>query len=255
MSDFAPAVEAATKIISFLSESEREIGISEISRGTGINKNMLFRILNTLENSGWVYRREQKYALTLLPFKLTSRVVSRLSLNTAATPILYDLANETGESTYLGIIKDDMVLYIQHIDGVKDVRVAGRIGGEYGLYCSAPGKVLLAYSDTDYIEEYLSHQLEKRTKNTITERAALLSELEAIRRKGYATDREEFGNGISCVAAPVFNYTGKVIGTVGCSAYTVNGDSDTVIKRLNQPVLSSAEKLSVRLGFEVGASV
>ena len=123
------------------------------------------------------------------------------------------------------------------------------------MYCSAPGKVLLAYSDTDYIEEYLSQQLEKRTKNTITERSALLSELEAIRRKGYATDREEFGNGISCVAAPVFNYTGKVIGTVGCSAYTVNGDSDTVIKRLNQPVLSSAEKLSVRLGFEVGASV
>ena len=248
MSDFAPAVEAATKIISFLSESESEIGISEISRGTGINKNMLFRILNTLENDGWVYRREQKYALTLLPFKLTSRAVSRMSLNTAATPILYDLANETGESTYLGIIKDGAVLYIQHIDGVKDVRVAGRVGGEYGLYCSAPGKVLLAYSDADYIEEYLSRQLEKRTKNTITERSALLSELEAIRKRGYATDCEEFGNGITCVAAPVFDHTGKVIGTVGCSAYTVNGSCDKVIERLLSPVLESAKELSLRLG-------
>lgn len=248
MSDFAPAVEAATKIISFLSESESEIGISEISRGTGINKNMLFRILNTLENDGWVYRREQKYALTLLPFKLTSRAVSRMSLNTAATPILYDLANETGESTYLGIIKDGAVLYIQHIDGVKDVRVAGRVGGEYGLYCSAPGKVLLAYSDADYIEEYLSRQLEKRTKNTITERSALLSELDAIRKKGYATDCEEFGNGITCVAAPVFDHTGKVIGTVGCSAYTVNGSCDKVIERLLSPVLESAMELSRRLG-------
>ena len=248
MSDFAPAVEAATKIISFLSESESEIGISEISRGTGINKNMLFRILNTLENDGWVYRREQKYALTLLPFKLTSRAVSRMSLNTAATPILYDLANETGESTYLGIIKDGAVLYIQHIDGVKDVRVAGRVGGEYGLYCSAPGKVLLAYSDADYIEEYLSRQLEKRTKNTITERSALLSELDAIRRKGYATDCEEFGNGITCVAAPVFDHTGKVIGTVGCSAYTVNGSCDKGIERLLSPVLESAMELSRRLG-------
>ena len=248
MSDFAPAVEAATKIISFLSESESEIGISEISRGTGINKNMLFRILNTLENDGWVYRREQKYALTLLPFKLTSRAVSRMSLNTAATPILYDLANETGESTYLGIIKDGAVLYIQHIDGVKDVRVAGRVGGEYGLYCSAPGKVLLAYSDADYIEEYLSRQLEKRTKNTITERSALLSELDAIRKKGYATDCEEFGNGITCVAAPVFDHTGKAVGTVGCSAYTVNGSCDKVIERLLSPVLESAMELSRRLG-------
>jgi len=255
MSNFAPAVEAATKIISFLSEKESEIGISEISRGTGINKNMLFRILNTLENDGWVYRREQKYALTLLPFKLTSRVVSRMSLNTAATPILYDLANETGESTYLGILKDDTVIYIQHLDGVKDVRVAGRVGGEYGLYCSAPGKVLLAYSDADYIEGYLSRQLEKRTKNTITERSALLSELEAIRRKGYATDREEFGNGITCVAAPVFDHTGKVVGAVGCSAYTLNGSCDEVIERLLFPVLESAKALSARLGAEVGLSV
>ena len=248
MSNFAPAIEAATKIISFLSESESEIGISEISRGTGINKNMLFRILNTLENDGWVYRRAQKYALTLLPFKLTSRVVSRMSLNTAATPILYDLANETGESTYLGILRGDAVLYIQHLDGVKDVRVAGRVGGEYGLYCSAPGKVLLAYSSADYIEEYLSRELQKRTENTITEGSALFSELEDIRKRGYATDCEEFGNGITCVAAPVFDYTGKVVGTVGCSAYTINGNCDDVIARLLDPVLEAAEALSVRLG-------
>ena len=248
MSNFAPAVEAATQIISFLSGCEREVGISEISRETDINKNMVFRILNTLEKDGWVYCNEQKYALTLLPFKLASKSLSRLSLNTAATPILYALANETGESTYLGIIKDGAVLYIQHIDGVKDVRVAGRVGGEYGLYCSAPGKVLLAYSDADYIEEYLSRQLEKRTKNTITERSALLSELEVIRKRGYATDCEEFGNGITCVAAPVFDHTGKVIGTVGCSAYTVNGSCDKVIERLLSPVLESAMELSRRLG-------
>ena len=248
MSNFAPAVEAATKIISFLSESESEIGISEISRGTDINKNMVFRILNTLEKDGWVYCNEQKYALTLLPFKLASKSLSRLSLNTAATPILYALANETGESTYLGILKGNMVLYIQHIDGVKDVRVAGRVGGEYGLYCSAPGKVLLAYSDPDYIEEYLSRQFEKRTKNTITERSVLLSELEAIRKNGYATDCEEFGNGITCVAAPVFDHMGRVVGTVGCSAYTVNGKCDDVIARLLSPVLESAKALSVRLG-------
>lgn len=252
MSNFAPAVEAATQIISFLSGCEREAGISEISRETDINKNMVFRILNTLEKDGWVYCNEQKYALTLLPFKLASKSLSRLSLNTAATPILYALANETGESTYLGILRGDKVLYIQHLDGVRDVRVAGRVGGEYGLYCSAPGKVLLAYADADFLEKILLGDLEKRTQNTITEKSALLSELESIRKNGYATDCEEFGNGITCVASPVFDHTGKVVGTVGCSAYTVNGDSDTVIKRLLPSVLSSAEKLSVRLGAEEG---
>ena len=248
MSNFAPAVEASVKVITFLAECEQEIGISEISRGTGINKNMVFRILNTLENEGWVYCNEQKYSLTLLLFGLASKPISRLSLNTAATPVLYDLLNETGESTYLGVLKDDKVLYVQHLDGIKDVRVAGRLGGEYDLYCSAPGKVLLAYADDDFIEEYTSRVLEKRTANSITEKNLLLKELENIRKNGYAIDKEEFGNGITCVAAPVFDYTGSVVGCVGNSAFTLNHDSQSVIERILSPVLKAAKEISVCIG-------
>lgn len=248
MSNFAPAAEAATKIITFLAECEQETGVSEISRGTEINKNMVFRILNSLEKEGWVYCNEQKYSLTLLPFKLASKPICRLSLNTVATPLLYDLLNKTGESTYLGILKDDKVLYIQHLDGVKNVRVAGRVGGEYDLYCSAPGKALLAYADNDFIEEYTTRTLEKRTENSITEKSELLKELENIRKSGYATDREEFGNGITCVAAPIFDYTGKVIGCIGNSAFTVSSDSQNIIDRLMPYVLAAAQEISRRLG-------
>lgn len=248
MSSSAPAVEAATQIINFLSISEHEMGISEISHGTGINKNMVFRILNTLENAGWVYCKEQKYSLTLMLFGLASKPISRLSLNTTATPVLYDLLNKTGESTYLGILNSDKVLYLQHLDGVKNVRVAGRVGGEYDLYCSAPGKVLLAYADKNFIEEYTSRQFTKNTKNTITEKSVLLIELENIRKNGYATDNEEFGNGITCVAAPIFDFTGKVIGVIGCSAFTVN-NSEEIIKRLLPDVISSAKSISSHLGY------
>ena len=249
MSNFAPSVEASTKIISFLAESEREVGISEISRGTEINKNMVFRILNTLENEGWVYCHEQKYSLTLSLFGLASKPISRLSLNTAATPVLYDLLNKTGESTYLGILNDDKVLYLQHLDGVKSVRVAGRVGGEYDLYCSAPGKVLLAHAEKDFIEEYTSRTFHKTTQNTIAEKSDILKELENIRKNGYATDKEEFGNGITCVAAPIYDYTGKVIATVGCSAFTSNGKCEEIIDELLPNVLAAAKEISTRLGW------
>lgn len=251
MSDFAPAAEAATKVIAFLAECQQEVGVSEISRGTGMNKNMVFRILNTLEKEKWVFSEQQKYGLTLLPFKLTSKALSRLPLNTATTPVLYDLHSKTGESTYLGILKDDMVLYIQHLDGVKNVRVAGRIGGEYDLYCSAPGKVLLAYADDAFIEKYLSRELEKRTENTITDKNALLTELNIVRQKGYATDAEEFGNGISCVAAPIFDYRGRVVGCIGNSAFTPQNDSQTIIKNLLPYVLEAAKEITIRMGGSV----
>ena len=248
MSNFAPAVEGAAKIIGFLSECEREVGISEISRGTDINKNMVFRILNTLEQAGWVYCSDQKYSLTLALFGMSSRPISRLSLNTVATPILYDLLNKTGESTYLGILNNDKVLYTQHLDGVKNVRVAGRVGGEYDLYCSAPGKVLLAFSDEAFIEEYISRSLVKRTKNTITEKTEIIKELENIRINGYATDREEFGNGVVCAAAPIFDYSGKVIAVIGCSAFTLDGKSAEIIEKLLPSVRDAAKEISTRLG-------
>lgn len=248
MSNFAPSVEASTKIISFLAESEREVGISEISRGTDINKNMVFRILNTLENEGWVYCREQKYSLTLFLFGLASKPISRLSLNTVATPILYDLLNKTGESTYLGILKGDKVLYIQHLDGVKNVRVAGRVGGEYELYCSAPGKVLLSFAKQEFIDSYLSKNFDKKTKNTVIKKQEILVSLEKIRENGYATDLEEFGNGITCVAAPIYDYSGKVIAAIGCSAFTYDSHCDEAVARLLPDVLEAAKKISICLG-------
>lgn len=102
-------------------------------------------------------------------------------------------------------------MYIQHLDDVKDVRAAGRSGGGYDLHCSAPGKVLLACADREFIEEYASASLEKRTENSITEKNLLLTELESVRQNGYATDCEGFGNGITCVAAPIFDHTGKAV--------------------------------------------
>lgn len=248
MSNFAPAAESAVQIIAFLSACEQEVGVSALSSGTGINKNMAFRILNSLEKEGWVYCRDQKYSLTLLPFKLLSKPVSRLSLNTAAAPVLCALHDRTGESTYLGILKGDKVLYIQHLDGVKDVRIAGRLGGEYDLYCSAPGKVLLAFADPDFVERYLSAELQKHTANTITDPEAMRTELQSIRELGYATDREEFGNGITCVAAPIWDHTGKVIGCVGNSAFTFDHNTQEIVDQLLPYVLHAAQEISARLG-------
>ena len=76
----------------------------------------------------------------------------------------------------------------------------------------------------------------------------MLAELENIRRNGYATDKEEFGRGIVCVAAPIFDYTGKVVGAIGCSAHTID-HSDEIIEKLLPDVTGAARILSARLGY------
>ncbi len=251
MSNLAPAVGFCVRVIEVLADTEAPIGISEISRRTEINKNMVSRILHTLEEENWVQCDDRAcYSLTLLPFCLSSKVVNRTTLVDVSVPLLQRFWKEFGESTYLGILRNDEVLFLTHFDSVKKVRVAGAVGGSYPLYCTAPGKALLAYSGEEYIEKYLSgHMLVKHTEKTVTDCGELKTKLEMIRRCGYSLDDEEFGNGIVCMSVPVFDYTKNVIGVVGCSFSTVYCRVDEIYDRCGQQLIRTANQISKAMGF------
>lgn len=251
MSTMAPAVEGCMKVITYLSEQNMAVGISNISTATGINKNMVSRILHTLEEGGWVNHDEHvRYALTLLPFCITSKVVERSSFVNDSFPILREFWKQYGESTFLGILQNDHVLYQLHFDSVQTVKVAGAVGGCYPLYCTAPGKILLAYSDEKFISDYIAtHTLERCTDNTFVEGEALKAELAQIRRVGYSLDREEFGVGIVCIAAPVFDGKNHVIGTIGCSLTKISHTWEDLYDYCGKDLVLCAEKISKAMGY------
>lgn len=251
MSNFAPAVDNAIRIIEGLADETEPVGVSELSRKLGINKNMIFRILNSLEANGWVYcanPSDKKYQLSLLPFKISSQILGKLSFTSVATPILRDLWKETGEYSYLSIKSDDKQMHIQHLEGTGNIRVSGKIGATYDMYCTAPGKVLLAYSSDEFIQTYTARKFKKHTETTLTTKTAILAEIKNIKAQGYATDNEEMGKGILCLAAPIFDHTGVVIGAIGCSVSTVAYDFDGAVKFLKKPVTEAAKKISTILG-------
>jgi DNA-binding IclR family transcriptional regulator len=190
--------------------------------------------------------------LTLLPFCLSSKVVNRTTLVDNSVPFLQKFWKEYGESTYLGVLHHDEVLYLLHFDSVQKVRVAGMLGGSYPLYCTAPGKVLLAFSGEKYIEKYISERvLKKYTDSTVTDPDELRKELQVIRERGYSLDREEYGKGIVCMAVPVFDHTQSVVGTVGCSFSTVYCDIDGVYDRCGERLMQTAELISASLGYKL----
>ena len=98
MSNLAPAVGFCVKVIEVLADSTTPIGISEISRRTEINKNMVSRILHTLEEENWVQCDDRScYSLTLLPFCLSSKVVNRTTLVDISVTHLQKFWKEYGE--------------------------------------------------------------------------------------------------------------------------------------------------------------
>jgi DNA-binding IclR family transcriptional regulator len=130
------------------------------------------------------------------------------------------------------------------------VRVVSRVGSRLPGYCTASGKVHLAYMSEDEINELLpNRQLKGYTSTTITDREALKGALKTVAEQGYALDDEEMDLGVRCVAAPIRDYTRRIVGAISVSGPTMRLSDERVNKELIPLVQGAAEELSNRLGY------
>ena len=247
----APAADYTLKIIEFFTQANSDVGIADISNSLGINKNAVSRILEALLEENWIYKSDavsKKYRLTMKPFSMLSASVMTDEMVKIAVPVLSEVHKKLGDSVYLGIKNGKNVLYLLHFDSVKEVRISGRVGGEYPLHCSAPGKVIMSHSRVDEIENYFSTQIDKKTKNTIVNFDNFMVEADKIKRNGYAVDNEEFSNGVICVATPICDHEGSLVASVGISSLTYYDNIDTLINGKLPLLKKAADKISLQLG-------
>lgn len=216
------ALRKSIAVLGVIKESSEPLGVSEIARRADVSKNMCLRILDTLTDLGWVYQHAASpvYELTLAPFQFFAGSRNRTTLLDQALPALKDLNRKTGESTYLSVPHENKALMIHVIKGTKPISVTGEIGASYDLHATAPGKVFLAWGDAG--RQALKHQLKAYTDKTITGSKALRAEMDMIRERGYALNKEEYGPGLLGMAAPLFNEDREVIGAIGIFAPATN---------------------------------
>lgn len=231
----APAVDYALRIIEFFSEARKEIGIADICNSLEINKNAASRVLEALLEYKWIYLSDEvqkKYRFTMKPFSVVSKCTSEYAIAEIAKSELRRLNEQFGYSVYLGIKNKENVIYLLHFDSTKEVRINGRVGGEYPLRTSAPGKVLLANDEHD--DEFAD-------------------EANKIKDCGYAIDNEEFAKGIICVACPVYNSEGKVAAAVGISSLTIYDDINSLERDILPELKKAARNISLNLGYREDA--
>ncbi len=118
----------------------------------------------------------------------------------------------------MGVLEGDSAVYVLKIESRHTIRMFSRVGRRIPLYCTAIGKVLLAFAREDEREPALKGVRQLAfTQKTLTTRTALYAELERIRQQGFALDDEEHEEGIHCIAAPVFDHTGSVVAAISAS--------------------------------------
>lgn len=195
--------------------------LTEIAGHLGLNKATAFRILHTLQESGYLAKDEDsgRFRLGMRFYSLGKSAVRHEQLKWQALPPLMHLAEATGETVYVGILYEGDAVCVQIVDGTELVRMHSFVGKRSPAHASALGKVLLAHLPDSEVDAYVeTYGLKRLTLNTITEPSALREELRQIRDQGYALDREEMAPGLRCIGAPVTDHTGRPVATVSLSA-------------------------------------
>ncbi len=179
---------------------------TEVNRQLGLPKQTLHRLFQTLESEGYLRRSHdgRSYGPGDRLNRLAIDVVSSQRVRTVRLAILTDLADKIGETCNIALPEGDAMVYLDRVETQWPLRIQLPTGTRVPLHATASGKLYLAGLDGRRLDAWLSvASLERHTGRTLTKAAALRAELAIVRERGYATDDEEFMDGMVAIAVPV----------------------------------------------------
>lgn len=249
------SVAHALDVLEQFAGDAEELGVTELSKRLKLHKNNVFRLLATLESRGYIEQNKatDNYRLGLKCLRLGQRFVAQMGLLRQARPVVQQLSKATHETTYIAVLRGATTIALDAVESEQAIRVAISLGNPFPVHATAAGKAHLAFADEE-LRAALPSTLEKLTEKTITERAALLTQLKKMVESGYAVDLGEATEDVRSVAAPVRDYTRAVVAAIAVSAPAYRFSQERIDKEIAPQVLRAARDLSVRLGLEADAA-
>jgi DNA-binding IclR family transcriptional regulator len=246
------SVSHALDLLEQFHDEVDELGVTELSKRLKLHKNNVFRLLATLESRGYIEQNKvtENYRLGLKTLELGQTFVRQMGLLRQSRPVLEALVRECNETSYVAILKDFHIIYLDVVETDLTVRVVPRVGSRLPAYCTAAGKVQIAYMSEEDLEQYLpTKDIKAMTPNTIIDRDLLKKQLRRVVEDGYAIDDEELDVGVRCVSAPIRDYTRRIIGAVSISGPSMRLSLERIDKELVPLAKRAAEEISAKLGF------
>lgn len=201
--DTLSGVERSFRIVDYLKEAGTTT-VTEIASKMDLPKSTAYLHLKTLNETGYVYKNDHKYQLSLRFLENGATLQRQFDVYEVAEPEINDLAQETGEVANLGVEEDGqrVLLYINEGgDAIYDNALTGEFTN---MHWTSLGKAMLASFPRERVAEIIDKwELPRATKHTITDLESLFDELDKIRDRGYAIEDEEHWENICAVAVPI----------------------------------------------------
>jgi len=219
------------------------IGATALAEKLGLTKSIVFRLLQTLEEVGYVQRDEERaiYALGYRVALLGDRVGRDGALLQVARPIMDALRDHTGENVNLIIRQGTTSVAIATREGLHSIRLFAQTGLRGPLHAGGASMLLLAYSEPSIRDQVLGGTLEKFSPHTITDAERLCEALLLIRSNGYNVALNDLDDGAFSIAAPIWNASGEIIAGLSLAGASVRLDEVRRATYIQKVVAAAAE--------------
>lgn len=248
------SLERGLAVLSAFTPDRPDLGISELARKLDLTRSTTHRYVATLTTLGYLQQDDstRKYRLGPRVLDLGFSVLGSLGLREIAAPHLRRLTDATGHTSNLAIRDDTDVILIDRVRGrpgpYHHLEFSLHVGSRIPAYCSATGKALLAFLPRPDLERILDRtDLVQRGPRTLTDKRALLAELEQVRRTGIATNDEELDSALRSIASPVLTRSGEVVAAVNVAIPWSPVAMTELVSRLGPTVQATADQIAAQV--------
>jgi len=244
------SLDRTVEIINALKSPEWR-GVTELSNELNLNKGSVHHHLSTLEDHGFVVKKDGQYRLGMRFLEFGVHARDRMKLYNIGKREIDKLADETGEIANLMIEENGLGVYLYISDGAQALTLDTKVGTRQHLHTCALGKAILASLPEQRVDEIIdNHGLPAKTSNTVTDPNELKRGLEQMREQGIAFDGEERAEGICCVAAPIQSTEGDLLGAVSVSGPFSRVKGDRLEEEIPELVQEVATVIGINATYE-----
>jgi DNA-binding IclR family transcriptional regulator len=226
--------------------------VSDIGEELGLTNSLVSRLLATLEHEGFVERDVDtgQYQLGPTVLSLAGVSLNHNRIRAAATREMQVVAGRLGLGVNLSVLHHDSIFYLGHVDSPDAPRPYTLLGRKNPLNATGMGKVLLANLPSAERARLLDAlPLVAYTEQTITDRTLLTKELEAVRRRGWALERDELALGRACIAGPIRDASGSTVAAMSFSGANSAFRWDERRDELTSAIIEVTDSISTNLGY------
>jgi len=219
--------------------------LTEVAAEIDLSRSTIHDYLQTLVAAEYLVREGNQYHISLRLLDMGDHAKITQTEWELVRPALEEVADETGEHAWFVVEEYGKAVHVDSYSGRRVISLFNRPGARHHIHCTAAGKAILANLPDERVEQILErHGLPAYTDRTITERATLLRELEAIRSSGVAFGDGEWTEGIRAVASPVVR-DDVVVGAITLGAPTKRLSEEYFHHELPQLVSGAVSRLEL----------